>query len=252
MLKTVFVLLITSFTMPVSGGAGVIVGSAICAGPLATCMTGCVAAALAPPVFAGCEAVCLTAWATCEGVSWLTIPFHLCFSEKNKVVTPTGFREVIDLKKGDYVSTLDAQTLQPTFTKVTNITVIEGDHVFRKFMFANSNSLEVTPQHMMIVGNSWESTVVKPAHEVVVGDYMHSKGVKSQVVKIATSVVRGGTKVDIRTDSGSILVENVFTTAHCHVMEDGYRSRTWKENLERYAVTHKGFFDEDVMNYELN
>jgi len=97
-----------------------------------------------------------------------------CFIGDTKVLTPSGLRQIKDIKAGDYVLTRKSESDQALVeAKVKNVHSISTNG----YLILNGN-IKVTAEHMMWVNNNW-----KDAGDIQVGDYLLDKDGKEVKVE---------------------------------------------------------------------
>lgn len=164
---------------------------------------------------AGCVGICASGGA---------IP-GICFDEKTTVtrITKANEREqvqVTELQPGDIVLSIDILTKEPKTTLVTDNQVILEEYSFVKLIFSYDDLnlqgvysfIETTEDHVMII-------IVKGRHELTVakgvklGDRIITSTGEGTIMAISNSKKRS--RVQLSTEDGTILANNLLTTTYC-------------------------------------
>ena len=154
---------------------------------------------------------------------------YICFSADTKATQKleNGDIRSVDVENirvGDAIETLNISNLaEKKFTKVLVANEFQGNFDFYKFQFENSGDVvEVTPKHLMICSYEKDGKVndhrLKYAMDVKPDDKMLINGKASSISKIEK--FQGLKKFDIKTESGTLLVGNVFVTGICDITDD--------------------------------
>jgi len=127
-----------------------------------------------------------------------------CFIGDTKVLTPSGLRQIKDIKAGDYVLTRKSESDQALVeAKVKNVHSISTNG----YLILNGN-IKVTAEHMMWVNNNW-----KDAGDIQVGDYLLDKDGKERQ-KLGNQIADGEEvtlEIKVKESDGKIVLHiNVY------------------------------------------
>ena len=167
---------------------------------------------------AGCTPMCMVATAA----GWV-VP-GVCFDEETMVMRINVDRteelvRIADVRPGDYLMTSDWKTGNTYQTLVKSNMVHQGDQTFMRIQLSEDPAsktsdqyLEVTENHVMMIREA-ELLETRQAKEIKKGDLMATIHGFKTVSSISKSIKTS--RVQLETDSGTILANGVLTTSYC-------------------------------------
>lgn len=238
----------TVCTAFVAGGIGALDAVLIATGigapfaaALTTALTTAGAAGGAGLTIAGCTTVCMAA---AIPVSCFDQHAHVEISQ-NGVITNIPIHQ---LQVGNVVRSVNEKsTMIQIFARVNHISESNGDFQFYQFKFDNERqtAINVTAPHLMIlceIGNHRMGT--KSARSVKVGDSMivtdfDDYGNVNERCTYVKNVAPfyAHRKINVETDTGTILANGVFVTGICENNE-GDKSGEAVSVLSKYRMSH--------------
>lgn len=223
----------------VSAGFGYPICITVC---LSTCAVGGVAMTAAtygiaaPTVMASCMEICVT------------ICFPTCFSNNTTIVSRHYDQNILmnisEIKSGDKVLTINNH--KPTWTEVLSNTKVEGDFKFIKLFAQNLDntsqikSLEITPEHGLILFNDNGPRTIDQASNLEIGDViLDSEQNKLSVFNISYSISKE--KYVLLTKSSTVLASDIYVTTMCNEEVAG-GEKLFSQTIDDWQSRH--FFDD--------